>query len=73
MKKIKKNDHQEHATEPCQLHMDVPAPCDSVILCFHGVSNLYMVYGLSLTLGATLLSVGSAGGSVGKVLLPSVN
>jgi hypothetical protein len=26
MKKI--NDHQERATEPHWLHMDVPAPCD---------------------------------------------
>jgi len=53
--------------------MKVPAPCDPVILRFHAVSNLYKVYGLSLSLRATLLSAGSAGGSVGKVLLPSVN
>ena len=32
-----------------------------------------MTYGLSLTLQATMLSVGGAGGRVGKVLLPTVN
>jgi len=33
--------HQEHATKPLRLHKDIAALCGAVILCFHGISNLY--------------------------------